>query len=204
MNRIEWVLPHVRKSVRRPQAYSVEEVQQLLEHGFTSPKYRTFFMTLYGGGLRLNEGCHLQVKDIDSKRMLIRIEQGKGRKDRYTLLPQRLLEELRAYCRIYHPDSWLFPAQTTPERPLNDRSVQKAFKLALERARLPRKGGPHSLRHSFATHLIEAGVPLHVVKRLMGHTSMTTTAGYLHISQPTLEKVVNPLDQMSWANALAF
>lgn len=197
-------LPRPRKSVRRPQAYSVQEVHRLLECGVISPKYRTFFMTLYGAGLRLSEGCHLKVADIDSQRMMIRVQQGKGRKDRYTILPQSLLEQLRSYYRLYHPRDWLFVARGQPERPLKARSVQLTFKKAVGHAGLPDKGGPHVLRHSFATHLIEAGVPVHVVKRLLGHTSITTTMGYLHISQPTLEKVVNPLDQMSWAGALAF
>jgi len=178
----------------------VGEVHKLFEEGFTSPKYRTFFMTLYGAGLRLSEGCNLKVKDIDSQRMLVRVEQGKGRKDRYSILPARLLEELRSYYRVYHPADWLFPGVFKPTRPINDRSVQVAFKKGLSRAGLPAKGGPHSLRHSFATHLIEANVPLHVIKRMMGHSSIATTVGYLHISKQTLDKVTNPLDSMPWAS----
>jgi site-specific recombinase XerD len=176
-------LPRPRKSVRRPQAYSVQEVHRLLEKGVVSPKYRTFFMTLYGAGLRISEGCHLKVGDIDSQRMMIRVQQGKGRKDRYTILPKSLLEQLRSYYRLYHPRDWLFVARGLPERPLNARSAQLTFKKAVQHAGLPDKGGPHVLRHSFATHLIEAGVPVPVVKRLLGHTSLTTTRGYLHISQ---------------------
>jgi integrase/recombinase XerD len=202
LGRIEYSLPRFRKRVHRPRAYSVEEVHQLLERGFTVPKYRAFFMTLYGAGLRLNEACHLKVGHIDSRRMLIRVEQGKGHKDRYTILPACLLNELRAYWQTYRPKDWLFPATRNPDRPLDDRTAQVAFTRALERARLPRKGGPHSLRHSFATHLIDAGTPLHVVKRLLGHTSVTTTAGYLHISRQTFQQAKSPLDTMPWTHSL--
>ena len=199
LGRIEFSLPRFRKRVRRPQAYSVEEVHQLLEKGFVVPQYRTFFMTLYGGGLRLNEACHLRPEHIDSGRMLIRVVQGKGMKDRYTQLPKQLLGELRSYFRAYRPPHWLFPARRNPEQPLGARTAQFVFKQAVQRAGLPFKGGPHSLRHSWATHLIESGAPLHVVKRLMGHTSVTTTAGYLHISKQALERVQSPLDAMPWS-----
>ena len=199
LGRLEFSLPRFRKQVRRPQAYSLEEVHRLLERGFTVPKHRAFFMTLYGGGLRLNEACHLKAEHIDSARMLIRVVQGKGKKDRYTLLPQQLVVELRAYWRTYRPKDWLFPATRDPQQPMNDRSAQTAFTQALARAGLPRKGGPHCLRHSWATHLIEAGVPLHVVKRLLGHTSVTTTAGYLHITKEALHRVQSPLDAMPWS-----
>ncbi|MDA1273574.1 MAG: tyrosine-type recombinase/integrase [Verrucomicrobia bacterium] len=171
----------------------------LLEYGFTTRKYRAFFMTLYGAGLRLNEGCHLKIEDIDSSRMLIRIEQGKGKKDRYSILSPRLLEELRCYWRTYHLKHWLFTSRQNPHKPLLDATAQCAFKQAWKRARLPRKGGPHSLRHRWATHLVESGTPLHVVKRLLGHTRVTTTAGYLHISKQTLQTVQEPLDLMPWS-----
>jgi site-specific recombinase XerD len=202
LGRIEQSLPRPKKPVRRAQVYSVEEVGRLLDRGFIQPKHRAFFMTLYGAGLRLNEACHLKACHIDSDRMLIRVEQGKGAKDRYTLLPRRLLIELRAYYRAYQPGEWLFPASHDPAKPMDSRTAQAAFQKALQRASLPRKGGPHCLRHSFATHLIESGAPLHVVKRLLGHTSVTTTAGYLHVSKEALEKVRSPLDAMA-STALA-
>jgi len=194
--RLDQSLPRFKQPVKRPAAYSVEEVEQLLEQGFTCPKYRVLFMTLYGGGLRISEVCHLQVKHVDSGRKLLRVEQGKGKKDRYTILPRRLLDELRAYWRLYHPCSYLFPSDKDPDKPLSDRAVQKAFSRGLARAGLPRKGGPHTLRHSFATHMIEAGTPLHVVQRLLGHTTLGTTAGYLHISRQGLNHIKSPLDAM--------
>jgi len=201
LGRLEYSLPRFRKRVRRPQAYSVAEVHQLLEQGFTSPKHRVFFMTLYGCGLRISEACHLRVEDIDSGRMLLRVVQGKGHKDRYVPLPRHLLSELRGYYRLFRPQGWLFPSAHDPQKPMNDRTAQVAFQQALERAGLPRKGGPHSLRHSWATHLIESGAPLHVIKRFMGHTSVTTTAGYLHISKEALAQVPSPLDSMPWSTA---
>ena len=125
-----------------------------------------------------------------------------------TPLRQRLIEVLT--LKGYSPrtietyvsvvaEHWLFPSAQDPRRPMNDRTAQCAFKKALQRAGLPAKGGPHCLRHSWATHLIESGAPLHVVKRLMGHTSVTTTAGYLHITKQTLERVPSPLDSMPWS-----
>ncbi len=198
LKQIEYCLPRFKKPVRRPQAYSLEEVHQLLEKGFIVPKYRTFFMTLYGCGLRINEACHLKVRDIDSARKLVRVEQGKGKKDRYTILPAQLIEELRSYYRTYRPKVWLFEGTKDPQEPIQDRVVQCAFQRGLKRAGLPRKGGPHSLRHSWATHLIDSGTPLHIIKRLLGHSSVTTTLGYIHMSKKTLETVGNPLDSMSW------
>ena len=203
LGRLEQALPRPKQAVRRPQAYSVEEVHRLLEHGFLCPKYRTFFMTLYGAGLRISEACKLKVEHIDSGRMLLRVEQGKGKKDRYTILPRHLLEELRTYYRTYRPRYWLFPATRDERKPLNDRTAQKAFTQGLRRAGLPRKGGPHCLRHSFATHLIEANTPLHVVKQLLGHNSLHTTVGYLHISRQAVAQIKSPLDGMSWAPATA-
>lgn len=193
------MLPRPRNDVRRPQAYSVEEVHRLLEDGFTCPKYRVFFMTLYGAGLRLNEACHLKAEHLDVGRMLLRVRQGKGRKDRYTILPHHLLEELRRYWRMYRPRYWLFPSTRDERKPICDRAVQRAFKDALRRAELPCKGGVHTLRHSFATHLTEARIPLHIVKELMGHTSVSTTAGYLHISRQTMDPIHSPLDTMNWS-----
>jgi site-specific recombinase XerD len=203
LGQLEFALPRFRKRVRRPQAYSLEEVGRLLETGFTVPKHRAFFMTVYGAGLRLNEACHLKSEHIDSSRMLLRVVQGKGQKDRYTILSPHLLLELRSYYRSYRPKEWLFPSSHDPHKPMNDRTAQAAFKQALQRAGLPRKGGPHCLRHSWATHMIEAGAPLHVIKRLMGHNSVTTTAGYLHISKQTLERVPSPLDSIAWSKPAA-
>ena len=197
LGKIKGSLPRPRRSIRRPQAYSVEEVRRLLGRGFLCTKHRTLCMTLYGAGLRLGEALHLKAGHIDSSRRLIRVVQGKGRKDRYTILPEVLLQQLRSYWLSHRPHPWMFPSRNHPDQPVGAASVQKTFIRALERAGLPRKGGPHTLRHSFATHLIENGTPLHVIKRFMGHNSVTTTAGYLHITRATLESVVSPLDALN-------
>ena len=153
-------------------------------------------MTVYGAGLRLNEACHLRPEHLDRSAGQIRVEQGKGRKDRYTVLPKRLLRELEAYWRMYHPQGgWLFPSTRNPQESMPDGTGQKIFYQAVARAGLPDKGGIHCLRHSFATHWMEAGLPLFVLKRLLGHTSLSTTNKYLHVSREHLAKIKSPLDQ---------
>lgn len=185
-------LPWVAKAVRRPQVFAIQELEALFTVGCPHPKHRVFLMTVYGAGLRLHEACHLQPEHILSARMQIRVEQGKGRKDRYTLLSPRLLEELRAYWRMFHPQQWLFFGRDI-QAPLPEGTGQKIFELAVERAGLPRKGGIHSLRHSFATHLLEAGVEITVVQRLLGHSSLSTTVNYLHVRRERLSEIQSPL-----------
>jgi integrase/recombinase XerD len=153
-----------------------------------------FLMTVYGAGLRLNEACHLQPKDIESDRLMIRVNQGKGARDRYTILSPWLLKELRQYWLVYRPGRWLFPSSHDPQRALIDRSAQKMFYAALERCGLPNRGGIHALRHSFATHLLEAGVEITLIKVLLGHRSLKTTANYLHVSGERLSQIKSPLE----------
>jgi integrase/recombinase XerD len=193
---LERLLPRVRSQTRRPQVFSRAELERLFTIGCPQPKARAFLMTVYGAGLRLNEACHLKPEHIDSARMQIRVELGKGGKDRYTLLPPRLLEELRAYYRAFRPQHWLFPSRQNPERPLPDHSGQHLFWTAVKRAGLPRKGGIHSLRHSFATHLLEAGVEITVVQRLLGHSSLSSTTTYLHVREERLAQIQGPLQQL--------
>jgi integrase/recombinase XerD len=186
-------LPHSRKAVRRPQVMDVSEVERLLMVGCRHPKHRAFLMTVYGAGLRLGEACRLEPRHIDSARMQIRVEQGKGRKDRYTLLSPRLLEELRAYWRMFQPGRWLFPASRDPSQPMDENMGQKIYYGAVARAGLPDKGGIHCLRHSFATHLLESGVEITIVQRLLGHNALSTTANYLHVRRERLAQVQSPL-----------
>ena len=150
-------------------------------------------MTVYGAGLRLNEACHLKAEHLDSARGQIRVVQGKGKKDRYTLLSPRLLQELRQYWKCCRPQVWLFPASRDPQQPMIDKTAQRIFYQAVARAGLPDKGGIHSLRHSFATHLLEAGVEITVVQRLLGHASLSTTTTYLHVRQERLAQIAGPL-----------
>ena len=146
----------------------------------------------HAAGLRVSEVCHLKPCDIMSSRMQIRVEQGKGNKDRYTLLSPKLLEELRAYWRLCHPGPWLFPTQRDPAKPLDQRALQFIFTSTLRKAGLPNHGGIHSLRHSFATHLLEAGVDLVTLQRLLGHRALATTARYLHLR--STRQIKSPLD----------
>jgi len=186
-------LPFTQKEIRRPQVYSVTELEQLFTVGCPHPKHRAFLMTVYGAGLRLNEACHLKAEHLDAAREQIRIVQGKGRKDRYTLLSPRLHQELQDYWRLFRPQHWLFPASRRPELPLVDATGQRIYYHAVARAGLRRKGGIHALRHSFATHLLEAGVEITVVQRLLGHAHLHTTSTYLHVRQERLAQIVGPL-----------
>lgn len=193
---VESALPRPKKQRRCPQVYSREELRALFERGCADFKRRVFLKTVYSAGLRLNEACHLKPADIQSSLMMIRVNQGKGSKDRYTLLSHRLLEELRAYWESYHPRRWVFPGRRNALEPLCDGTGQKIFYDALRRAGLPNRGGIHCLRHSFATHLMEDGVAMMVIKMLMGHRSFRTTASYLHVSREHLAKVRSPLDTL--------
>jgi integrase/recombinase XerD len=186
-------LPFTRKPILRPQVYSPAELERLFTVGAPHPKHRAFLMTVYGAGLRLNEACHLKAEHLDAARKQIRVVQGKGRKDRYTLLSPRLLEELRSYWRMFRPRHWLFPATRSPEQPLVDATGQRIYYHAVQRAGLRRKGGIHALRHSFATHLLEAGVEITAVQRLLGHAHLNTTSNYLHVRQERLAQIAGPL-----------
>jgi integrase/recombinase XerD len=190
-------LPHPRKEIRRPQVFSLEEVERLFLVGCVHPKHRAFLMTVYGAGLRLSEACHLKVEDLDSARDQIRVVQGKGRKDRYTLFSSRLREELRTYWRAFRPQVWLFPSSRDPQRPMDVATGQKIFYQAVARSGLPRKGGIHSLRHCFATHLLENRVEIPVLQCLLGHSQVSTTMGYMHVRKERLQQIQSPLELLN-------
>ena len=145
VNEVALVVPRFRQGTHRPQVFSIQEMERLLTVGCPHPKHRAFLMTVYGAGLRLNEACHLKVKHLDSARQQIRVEQGKGRKDRYTLFSPALQEQLRLYWKAFRPADWLFPSSQRPQEAMSDATGQRIFWNAVERARLPRKGGIHSL-----------------------------------------------------------
>jgi integrase/recombinase XerD len=193
VDQVALAVPRYRAGTRRPQVFSIQEMERLLTVGCPHPKHRAFLVTVYGAGLRLNEACHLKVKHLDSSRQQIRIEQGKGRKDRYTLFTPALQEQLRIYWKAFRPTHWLFPSSQHPQEPMPDGTGQKIFWHAVDRAGVPRKGGIHSLRHSFATHLLESGVEITVVQRLLGHSSLSTTSTYLHVRQERLAQIKSPL-----------
>lgn len=172
-------LPFPRKERRRPVVLSRSEVRAFLD-AIADPKHRTFLLTLYSTGLRLAEGLNLVPEDIDSKRMVIRVRQGKGHKDRYVPLAPKLLLELREHYRRTRPTTWLFEAR--PGRPMSKAPIQKACAPACRKAGLTKRVTPHVMRHSFATHLLEAGTDLRTVQLLLGHRSLGTTAVYLHVA----------------------
>jgi site-specific recombinase XerD len=183
-DRSTFAIPSPRQPGKLPALLSREEVQRLIAQA-SHPTYRTMLLTTYAGGLRLNEVLHLRVHDIDSARMTMRIEQGKGGHDRYTVLSARLLDALRTYWRVARPTTWLFPGKD-PTRPRDPSGLQRAYTLAKRRAGITKPGGIHALRHAFATHLLEAGVDLHTIQRLLGHKSITTTTRYWHLTHASL------------------
>jgi len=188
----QFVIPHARQPQKLPQILAREEVAALLRQTI-NPKHRAILMVAYGAGLRLNEIRHLKVSDIDSARMTLRVEQGKGAKDRYTLLSPRLLAELRGYWKAYRPAHWLFPGKD-PVHPVSDNTVQRIFEAARVRARIVKKCGIHGLRHAFATHLLEAGVDIHTIQRLMGHGHISSTLRYFHLARKHLAGTPSPLE----------
>jgi site-specific recombinase XerD len=185
-------LPTPRQPQRLPQILAREEVARLIE-ATRNLKHRAMLMTAYGAGLRVSELCHLKVADIDSRRMTIRVEQGKGAKDRYTLLSPRLLKELRGYWLAYRPSDWLF-AGAKARRPLDVSAPQRMFHAAKARAGITKRCSIHALRHAFATHLLEAGVDIHTIQRLMGHGHISSTLRYFHLARKHLAKTPSPLD----------
>jgi integrase/recombinase XerD len=184
----------VQMGKRLPVVLSSQEVQAIFS-ATRNLKHRALLMTIYSAGLRVSEVVHLKVSDIDSQRMMIRVRQGKGQKDRYTLLAQRTLEVLREYWKEYRPQDWLFPGKPENEA-LSVSAVQRVFEKVLLQAGIKKPASVHTLRHSFATHLLEAGTDLYHIQRLLGHTSPKTTAIYLHLSRKNLGGVTSPLDLM--------
>ena len=187
-------IPRAKMGRRLPVVLSLQEIQAILL-ATRNLKHRALLMTIYSAGLRVSEVVHLKVSDIDSQRMVIRVQQGKGGKDRYTLLAKRTLEVLRDYWRAYRPEEWLFPGQPA-KGSLSVSTVQKIFEKVLDQAGIKKHATVHTLRHSFATHLLEAGTDLYHIQRLLGHTTPKTTAIYLHLSRKDLGGVSSPLDHL--------
>jgi integrase/recombinase XerD len=182
-----------------PTILSQEEVAQLIDAA-RSPYHRTLLMTLYATGARRAELTHLKASDIDSQRMVIHIQGGKGRKDRDVMLSPKLLEELRAHGRRLRrrPITWLFPGnyQHNGDQPIDTKTVWYACKEAVKRAGIRKHVHPHTLRHSFATHLLEAGADLRTIQVLLGHRDLEETTIYLHLSQRHLNATASPLDSL--------
>jgi integrase/recombinase XerD len=192
----------VRREKKLPDVLSVDEVQQLIAAVRTLHN-RTYFWTVYSLGLRLGEGLHLQVGDIDSARMMVHVHRGKGAKDRYVPLPRRTLAMLRKYWVTHHHPFWLFPATGRDHRqaaladgPMDKSSVQGAMRRVVRELRFRKAISIHSLRHSYATHLLEAGVNLRLIQQYLGHSSLQTTMVYLHLTTVSQEQAIARIEEL--------
>jgi site-specific recombinase XerD len=191
----DWALddiPIPKKPLKLPVVLSPEEIKRFLEC-VGSLKHRTLLTVAYAAGLRVSEATHLKVGDIDSQRMVIRVEQGKGQKDRYVMLSARLLEELRAYWKRARPAPWLFPGDI-PGQPISRHAVAQACEKARRVAGIDKPVTPHSMRHAFATHLLEAGADVRRIQLLLGHRSLATTSHYLKVATSSVCAAVSPFD----------
>ncbi|HOW26463.1 MAG TPA: site-specific integrase [Bacteroidales bacterium] len=188
-------IPRPRCDKKLPVVLSRAEVEKILS-AHKNLKHKAILMTTYSAGLRLSEVCHLVPGDIDSSRMLIRVNHSKGNKDRFTLLSPLTLNILRTYYKKYRPVTWLFEG-ALKSTPISVGTVNKVFKNALVKAEVNRQVGIHSLRHSFATHLLEQGVALPVIQQILGHKSLKTTSGYLHVQQYSIQNIKSPVDTLT-------
>jgi site-specific recombinase XerD len=189
---VEWVrMPRIRR--RLPEVLSGNEVGAIIG-AVESVKYRAVVTTTYAAGLRVSEACRLRVADIDSGRMVIRVQDGKGGRDRYVMLSERLLQGLRAYFRIERPKGeYLFPGKT-PGSPITPDSVRRVLKAAVKKSGVKKRVSPHVLRHSFATHLLEGGADIRTIQVLLGHQSINTTQLYAQVSTRHIARTKSPLD----------
>jgi site-specific recombinase XerD len=187
-------IAYAREPQKLPVVLSADEVVRFLE-AIPSVKSRTALTTVYAAGLRVSEVVRLAVADIDSERMVIRVEQGKGGRDRYVMLSPRLLEILRAYWRIVRPDHWLFPGRDR-NRPLDQQVLHTACKYARLAAGLTKPVTVHTLRHSFATHLLENGTDVRIIQVLLGHANLQSTVRYTRVATRTISATPSPLDRL--------
>ncbi len=187
-------IPFPKQAKRLPVVLSTDEVAAFFA-ALVDVKHRAILMTAYAAGLRLSEVIGLRVDDVDSKRMVIRVRQAKGRRDRYVMLSPRLLTLLREYWKLERPTDWLFPGDV-PGNPITGKAVHKICVRAAENAGLGKHVTVHTLRHSFATHLLEAGTDIRTIQILLGHRKLETTAIYTHVSPATVEATQSPLDRI--------
>ena len=186
------VIPAPKKPVILPAVLSPDEVVHFLAC-VPHPAHRTILTTCYATGLRISEAVGLTVSDIDSQRMVLRVEDGKGHQDRYVMLSPTLLAILREWWRVHRPTHWLFPGQH-PGRPLTSHAVREAAQRAHQRSHIAKPIHPHSLRHAFAVHLLESGTDIRTIQLLLGHRRLETTARYLRLATTTVCATVSPLD----------
>ena len=186
-----------KKEKKLPIVLSEEEITEILRQ-ISNLKHKCIIYIIYSAGLRLSEVTNLQISDIDSKRKVITIRGGKGKKDRITLLSETILELLREYYKEYKPQKWLFEGQKGGK--YSPTSVQKIFKTALAKTKITKNASIHTLRHSFATHLLERGTDLRYIQELLGHSSPKTTEIYTHVTKKGIDKIKSPLDNLSIKN----
>jgi site-specific recombinase XerD len=197
----EFSIPPRPRVKQLPMLLSRDEVTRILTTK-SNIKHRALLTTVYGSGLRVSEVVRLRPEHIESDRMMIRVEQGKGRKDRYTVLSQNCLDLLREYWRICQPGEWLFFGRDKT-KPMSIGTAQHIYYQAKKKAGVTKGRGIHTLRHCFASHLLEDGAELYVIKRWLGHTSIKTTCTYLHLSPDYLAKITSPLDLLYSSGAQA-
>jgi site-specific recombinase XerD len=199
---IDWV-PVPRRKHRLPIILSGQQVEALL-NAVQSLKYRAMLMVMYASGLRISEACRLRPRDVDSERGVLRVEAGKGNRDRYTLLSPRLLQSLRDYWRAAQPHGpWLFPGRV-PEKHVSPESLRQVFHKAVAAAGIRKTATPHTLRHSFATHLLETGTDISVIQKLLGHSSVAVTQIYAHVQVSHIARTRSPLDLLGTPEAALF
>ncbi len=183
------------KEKKLPVVLSVEEVRRILDC-IHRQRYRVCLTTIYACGLRLLEGVRLQVRDIDSQRNMLHIHHAKGNKDRYVPLPQACLNMLRQYWRMHRNQLWMFPSPNKHSRPMNESSLQRALRAAVSESGVNKKATVHTLRHSYATHLLEAGLNLRIIQSYLGHASPATTAIYTHLTSVTEAQSLDTIDEL--------
>lgn len=186
-------LPPRKKTRRLPEVLSRDEVHQIINY-HANIKYRTMLMTAYSSGVRVSELVCLKPEHIDNSRMVIKVEQGKGKRDRYTLLSERLLKQLRIYWKVCQPGEWLFPSRNSAKGHISTSSVGRIYTRAKRDCGITKGKGIHTLRHCFATHLLESGYDIRKIQLLLGHKNISTTMIYLHVSKKSLEMMKSPLD----------
>jgi site-specific recombinase XerD len=191
----EWEMnkiPRTKKEKRLPVVLSPDEVRHIF-NVTENIKHKTILMLIYSAGLRVSEAANLKISDIDSATMQIFIRAGKGKKDRYCILSPYILEFLRNYWKLYHPHEWLFPGNP-PEKSITSRTIQRIFEISMMKAGITKHATVHTLRHSYATHLLEAKIDIHYIQELMGHSNIKTTSQYIHLQRKDLLNIKSPLD----------